>query len=61
VKGLVGPDGKPVASVDLVSCPSCGEGAKSRHVVTFFGGWWKRVCNCGFIYEQGQGIPPVEE
>jgi hypothetical protein len=58
---LVGPGGKPVSSRDGVVCPRCGEGARARSIHTFFGGWWKRICECGYVYETGQGVPPVED
>ena len=58
---LVGPDGEPVSSRRLVKCPECGEGADKRDVLSFFGGYWVRVCQCGHVYDKGRGIPPVEE
>jgi len=25
------------------------------------GGWWKLVCECGHVYDSGQGVPPLED
>lgn len=57
---IVGADGKPLSTRTQRLCPSCGEGADKCEVVTSFGGWWRRVCLCGYVYESGRGVPPVE-
>ena len=58
---LVGPDGRAVTSRELAVCPRCEAHADKRQVITAFGGWWKRVCECGHVYDQGQGVPPLED
>jgi hypothetical protein len=66
--GLVGPDGRPVASsapaeddeleLEAPPCPKCGDGSE-RHVVEALGGHWRELCACGHEFRRGRGLAPT--
>lgn len=58
---ILDPNGKPVSWRTEAFCPACGAQAAKRTTQTFFGGFWKRLCPCGYVYDEGRGVPPVEE
>ncbi|HUW56690.1 MAG TPA: hypothetical protein VMZ92_08650 [Planctomycetota bacterium] len=58
---IVDPQGNPVDWRELVRCPQCDAHASERSIIASFGGHWRRICKCGFIYDAGQGVPPLED
>lgn len=58
---VLGADGKPTSWKLESFCPSCRERATKRITQSFFGGFWRRFCPCGYVYDEGRGVPPVEE
>lgn len=65
--GLVGPDGRPIASAAAVEeepdleeppCPKCGE-VGLRQVIEALGGHWRELCHCGHEFRRGRGVAPT--